>query len=57
MHKGDMSIRALAQSTDSGESYRTAFVGWVMQLAYSKQFSDVERTLTSSSGMYTVNRL
>lgn len=57
MHKTDMSIRALAQSTGSGRSYSTVLVGRTAQLAYSKQFSDVGRKLTSSSGMDIVNRL
>lgn len=56
-HKTDMSIRALAQSTGSGRSYSTILIGRTAQLAYSKQFSDVERSLTSSSGMDIVNRL
>lgn len=57
MHKTDMSIRALAQSTGSGRSYSTVLVGRTAQLAYSKQFSDVGRKLASSSGMDIVNRL
>ncbi|VCX15848.1 unnamed protein product [Gulo gulo] len=49
-----MSIRAPSQTTGSSRSYRSASACWAAQLAYSKQFSDMERTVSSSSGVYIV---